>query len=71
MIVKAYIYEKSATDTARGYFVGECEAIPMKTNISELKGELVEFYGDSEKVIIQQIIAVLKSRGMTGKLRVM
>ena len=71
MIVKAYIYEKSATDTARGYFVGECEAIPMKTNISDLKGELVEFYGDSEKVIIQQIIAVLKSRGMTGKLRVM
>ena len=71
MIVKAYIYEKSATDTARGYFVGECEAIPMKTNISDLKGQLVEFYGDSEKVIIQQIIAVLKSRGITGKLRVM
>ena len=71
MIVKAYIYEKSATDTARGYFVGECEAISMKTNISSLKGELVEFYGDSKEAIIKQIIAVLKSRGMTGKLRIL
>ena len=71
MIIKAYIYENEAINTERGYFVGECEAIPMKTNIPYLKGQLVEFYGNTKEEVTKQIIAVLKSRGMTGKLRIM
>ncbi len=40
-----------------------------KTIIPELQGELVEFLGDTQQSVVDQIIFVLKSRGMTGKLR--
>jgi hypothetical protein len=70
MLVKAYIYKESATETHRDYFTGECEAIPMRTNVPELSGELVQFYGDTEEAVIKQIVCVLKSCGMTGKLRI-
>ena len=70
MLVKAYIYEETATETSRAHFTGECEAISMQTNVKELTGELVQFYGDTEESIIKQIVCVLKSRNMSGKLRV-
>ena len=70
MLVKAYIYKESATEMQRGYFVGECEAIPMRTNVAELSGELVQFYGDTEEDVVKQIVCVLKQRNMTGKLRI-
>jgi hypothetical protein len=71
MIIKAYIYENEAINTERGYFVGECEDIPIKTNIPYLKGQLVEFYGATKDEVAEQIISVLKKRGITGKLRIM
>jgi hypothetical protein len=70
MIIKAYIYENEAINTERGYFVGECEDIPIKTNIPYLKKQLVEFYGATKEEVIEQIISVLKKRGITGKLRI-
>jgi hypothetical protein len=70
MLINAYIYQETANKMQRAYFTGECEAIPMRTNVPELAGELVQFYGDTEDDVIKQIICVLKSRNMTGKLRI-
>jgi hypothetical protein len=69
-IVTAWVHHQPATDCARAYFVGECEALPIRTNVAELAGELVEFYGDSRQQVIDQIISALQSRGLTGRLRV-
>jgi hypothetical protein len=71
MLVNLYVYEIPATDTANGYFLGETPAIPMGTNCRELAGELVEFYGDTKSSVISQVISVLKSKGLSGKIRLM
>lgn len=68
-IIKAQIIEQQ-NGFGRKFFSGECEAIAIRTNISEIQGEFVEFLGETRDSVIQQIIAVLKSRGMTGKLRI-
>jgi hypothetical protein len=67
-IIKAQIIEQ-IDGFGRKWFSGECEAIAICTNIPELQGELVEFLGDTQQSVVDQIIFVLKSRGMTGKLR--
>jgi hypothetical protein len=68
-IVKAFIFEET-NGYGKTFFIGECEALPIRTNVAELQGELVEFLGDTRQAVIEQIIAALKSRGMSGKLRI-
>jgi len=63
MLVNLYVYEQD------GYFEAETSAITINTNVAELKGEPVLFYGDSKQSVIDQVIAVLKSRGLTGRIR--
>jgi len=63
MLVNLYVYEQD------GYFEAETEAITINTNIQELKGQPVLFYGNTKQSVIDQVIAVLKSRGLTGRLR--
>ena len=68
-IVKANIWQET-NGYGKTFFVGECEALPIRTNISELEDELVEFLGDTRQDVIEQIISALKSRGMSGRLRI-
>ncbi len=68
-IVKANIFQET-NGFGKTFFIGECEALPIRTNVAELKGELIEFLGDTRQAVIEQIIAALKSRGMSGKLRI-
>ena len=68
-IVKASIFQET-NGYGKTFFIGECEALPIRTNIAELQGELVEFLGDTRQDVIEQIISALKSRGMSGKLRI-
>lgn len=68
-IVKASIFQET-NGYGKTFFIGECEALPIRTNIAELEGELVEFLGDTRQDVIEQIISALKSRGMSGKLRI-
>ena len=67
---KAYIYEIPANQNQNGYFLGESPDIKISTNVAELQGQLVEFYGCNKEEVTKQIIAVLKMRGLTGKLKV-
>ena len=41
------------------YWVGECEGIPLRTNVEELKGNLVEFSGETRQSVIDQIKSYL------------
>lgn len=70
MIIKAFINSETNAQ-GRVCFIGECENILMNTNCSELEGEPVLFYGESKASVVNQIIEVLKSRGVHGKLRVL
>jgi len=67
--VTLYIYEMEG-QFDHIYFSGECDAIKIRTNIPELKNEFVEFVDDTRQGVIDQVIARLKSRGLTGRLRV-
>jgi len=68
-IVNAYVFSQ-CDHNGREYFAGECDALTIRTNVAELQGQFVEFLGDSRECVIEQIISALKSRGLTGKLRV-
>jgi hypothetical protein len=68
-IVNAYVFSE-CNGNGRAYWVGECEALPIRTNVPELQGELVEFLGDTREAVIQQIICTLQARGISGRLRI-
>jgi len=63
-MIKLFLNQVEATDTSRGYWIGETEAICINTNIPELKNTPVEFYGDDMHDVIHQVQAVLKSQGL-------
>ena len=52
-----------------GCYIGETTAIRMKTNIRELKGELVLFYGATKDEVINQVITVLRAKKLSGKIQ--
>jgi len=55
MNTKTWIYHTPAYQMQREYWSGECAGIPIKTNVEELKGILVEFCGDTRESVIEQI----------------
>jgi hypothetical protein len=59
MNTKTWIYHTPADEYTREYFTGECEGIPLRTNVAELKGTLVEFMGDTRQEVLDQIKAHL------------
>jgi hypothetical protein len=52
-----------------GCYIGETTAICIKTNIAELKNEPVLFYGSTKDCVIDQVITVLRSRKLSGKIQ--
>lgn len=64
-VYKIYVWEKDAN-----FWTGESEDILINTNVEELKGTPVEFYGNTKRSVIEQIIGELKSRGCHGVLKV-
>jgi hypothetical protein len=66
----AYVFEQNDIQTGRVWFEGECDLIVIKTNVAELIGEPVVFYGETKSNVVEQIINHLKSMGLTGKLKV-
>jgi hypothetical protein len=65
----AYINEMS-DDNKRVWFEGECELLPIITNVAELAGELVVFYGETKSDVIGQIVSALQAKGLTGTFKV-
>jgi hypothetical protein len=57
MNTRTWIYhiEGYEGNNFRAYWVGECEGIPIRTNVLELQGELVEFSGDTRQEVIDLI----------------
>lgn len=54
----------------RGCFIAETESICINTNMPEIAGTPVEFYDDTLEGVLAQVIAQLKGRGFSGRLRV-
>ncbi len=53
---KTWLYHKQPYQIEETeYWLAECEGIPMRTNVEELKGSLVEFTGDSREEVLTQI----------------
>jgi hypothetical protein len=63
-IYKAYVYQDD-----RG-FTGEIDGININTNIIELANTPIEFYADSKKELLAEMVKFLKSTGRTGVLRI-
>lgn len=68
-IYKAYVYEKD-NGFHREYFLGEIEGINIRTNIAELANTPIEFFADSKKELLVEMVNFLKGAGHTGILRV-
>ena len=51
-------------------WVGECDAILIRTNCAELDAEPVEFRAESRAALLADMVAALQSRGLSGILRV-
>ena len=66
----ASIHYVEANKIQKGYWIGDCQSIPIKTNNLELMGNLVEFLGETKESVINQIINCLKSRGLHGNLKI-
>ena len=69
-MTKLFINQVEATDTSRGYWIGETEAICINTNVAELKNTPVEFYGDDMFDVIRQVQAVLRAKGLPAGLQI-
>jgi hypothetical protein len=52
------------------YWAAESENILIRTNCPDLQGERVEFLGRSREDALGQVIAALKARGYSGRVRV-
>lgn len=63
-IYKAYVYQDD-----RG-FTGEIDGININTNIIELADTPIEFYADSKKELLAEMVKFLKGTGRTGVLRI-
>ncbi len=63
-MTKLYLTEVEASETSRGYWIGETPSICIETNVAELKGTPVEFYGDDMWSVVRQVRAVLKAKGL-------
>jgi hypothetical protein len=50
-----YCFEGYEGNNFQTYWVGECEGIPIRTNVVELQGELVEFTSETRQGVIDQI----------------
>ena len=55
MNTTTWIYHTPADEYTSEYFTAECEGIPMRTNVQELKGTLVEFMDNTRQGVIDQI----------------
>jgi hypothetical protein len=64
-IYEVFVYEDD------GCFMAETSAICINTNIPEIADTPVEFYDNTRAGVINQVLDVLKSRGLHGRLRVM
>ena len=64
MLVELFISEDN------GAFLGETTAITINSNIEALQNVPVQFLGETRESVVQQVIKCLKSKGLTGKLRV-
>ena len=70
MIIKASVYQVPAFETSRSYWVGESESLCHSVNCpAELRGIPLEFISDSKEEVIADMITVLKSKGISGHLR--
>jgi hypothetical protein len=68
-IVTAFINQET-DHNRRSSWVGECDAILIRTNCAELDGEPVEFRAESRAALLADMVSVLKARGISGILRV-
>ena len=69
-MTKLFLTQVDATETTRGYWIGETLTICIETNVAELKGTPVEFYGDDMFSVIRQVQAVLRAKGLPAGLQV-
>ena len=70
MIIKASVYQVPAFETSRSYWVGESDFLCHSGNCpAELRGIPFEFISDSKAEVIADMIAMLKSKGISGRLR--
>jgi len=67
MIFKAYVY---SPDEYTNCFIGEIEGVNIRSNIPEIQGTPIEFYGSSRKELLSEMVAFLKGSGKSGILRV-
>jgi hypothetical protein len=65
MLVELFIMEDN------GAYVGETSAITIRSNNADINGTPVEFWGNTRASVVEQVIAQLKARGLTGKLRIL
>lgn len=63
MNVQLYIREDN------GCYIGETPSICIKSNIKELQNEPVLFYGSTKSSVIDQVITVLRSRKLSGRIQ--
>ena len=54
-----YCFEGYEGNNFQTRWVGECEGIPIRTNVVELQGELVEFTSETRQGVIDQIKSCL------------
>ena len=68
-VVTAFINQE-VDHNRRVSWVGECDAILIRTNCAELDGEPVEFRADSREELLAAMVTALKAREISGVLRV-
>lgn len=54
-----YCFEGYEGNNFQTHWTGECEGIPIRTNIVDLQGELVEFSSETRQGVIDQIKSCL------------
>lgn len=71
MKIKLWVYEVPAVEMSNGYFLGESSQLCINSNIPEIAGESIEFYGDSRQSVIDQVKAYAKSKFGSGSIQIM
>jgi hypothetical protein len=69
MIIQLHIYEIPSVEMSNGYFLGESSQLCINSNIPELAGEPIEFYGDSRQSVIDQVKAYARAKHGKGLIR--
>lgn len=70
MIIQLHIYEVSPVEMSNGYFLGESSQLCLNSNIPELAGEPIEFYGDSRQSVIDQVKTYARHKFGSGSIRI-